>query len=432
MIFGIALLLIVPLHSEVKVFKNFTLIDGAGGPAAAGSSMIVDSGRIQWVGPTGNLKAPASAEVIDLSGAYVMPGIINLHGHVGNTIDLEQNAKFFTRENIEKNLKTYASYGVTAVFSMGTDQDLMFQIRDQQRAGRPSMTRVYTAGQGFVFKGGYGGLAGVNEGVSSVSEIKPAVAGQARKKVDIIKLWLDDHLGTFKQKMPYEIARAIIEEAHRQKLRVAAHIFYLDDARQLVNFGVDALVHSVRDRPVDSSFVALMKKQGTWQAAATLSREASMFVYGSTPRFISDPFFLRSVSAKTAGTLKSSEYQTTARSDPHFAQYPEILETAKKNLKTLVDAGVRYGFGTDTGPVGRFPGYFEHWELELMVAAGLTPQQAIAGATRNAAEFLGAKDLGTLAPSKWADMIVLERNPLADIKNTRSIRAVYIAGNKVN
>src|ERR1051326_2701379 len=226
MIFGIALLLIVPLHSEVKVFKNFTLIDGAGGPAAAGSSMIVDSGRIQWVGPTGNLKAPASAEVIDLSGAYVMPGIIILHGHVGNTIDLEQNAKFFTRENIEKNLKTYASYGVTAVFSMGTDQDLMFQIRDQQRAGRPSMTRVYTAGQGFVFKGGYGGLAGVNEGVSSVSEIKPAVAGQARKKVDIIKLWLDDHLGTFKQKMPYEIARAIIEEAHRQKLRVAAHIFY--------------------------------------------------------------------------------------------------------------------------------------------------------------------------------------------------------------
>src|SRR5689334_5089445 len=191
----IAGLLVLPLRSEVKVFKNFTLIDGTGRPAAAGSSMIVDNGRIQWIGPTGSLKPPASAETVDLSGAYVMPGIINLHGHVGNTIDLEQDAKFFTRENIEKNLKTYASYGVTTVFSMGTDQDPMFRIRDEQRAGRPSMTRVYTAGQGFVFKGGYGGLAGVNAGVTSVSEIKPAVAEQARKKVDIIKLWLDDHLG---------------------------------------------------------------------------------------------------------------------------------------------------------------------------------------------------------------------------------------------
>jgi imidazolonepropionase-like amidohydrolase len=425
-------LLVLPLRSEIKVFKNFTLIDGTGRPAVAGSSMIVDNGRIQWIGPASNLKTPASAESIDLAGAFVMPGIINLHGHVGNTIDLEQNAKFFTRENIEQNLKTYARYGVTAVFSMGTDQDLMFQIRDQQRAGRPSMTRVYTAGQGFVFQGGYGGLAGVNAGVTKVSEVKPAVAEQARKKVDIVKLWLDDHLGTFKQKMPYEIARAIIDEAHRNKLRVAAHIFYLEDARQLVSYGVDALVHSVRDKPVDGSFVALMKKQGTWQAAATLSREGSMFVFGSTPKFIDDPFFLRGVSNKTAEMLKSSAYQANIRSDPHFAQYPAILETAKKNLKTLADAGVHYGFGTDTGPVGRFPGFFEHWEMELMVAAGLTPQQVITAATRSAAEFLGAKDLGTLAPSKWADLIVLEKNPLDDIKNTKTIRSVYIAGNKVN
>src|SRR6266516_7344647 len=144
-------LLVLPLRSEVRVFKNFTLIDGTGRPPAAGSSLIVDNGRIQWVGPTGNLKAPASAEIVDLTGAYVMPGIINLHGHVGNTIDLEQNAKFFTRANIQRNLRTYASYGVTALLSMGTDQDLMSQILDEQRAGRPSMARVYTAGQGFIF-----------------------------------------------------------------------------------------------------------------------------------------------------------------------------------------------------------------------------------------------------------------------------------------
>lgn len=424
-------LLALPLRSEIKVLKDFTLIDGTGRPPAAGQAMIVDNGRIRWIGPVRDLKAPAAAEVLNLSGTWVMPGIINLHGHIGNTIDLEQNASFFTRENIERNLKAYAAYGVTAVLSMGTDQDLIFKVRDEQRAGRPSMARVYTAGQGFVYKGGYGGLAGVNAGITAVSEVKPAVAAQARKKVDIIKLWMDDHLGDQKPRMPYPIARAIIDEAHQQKLRVAAHVFYLEDAKELVSDGVDGLAHSVRDRPLDTATLDLMKKKGTWQIAPTLSREASLFVFGSPPPFLDDPFFVRGISSKTLATLKSPQYQTTIRSDPHFSRYPEFLETAKKNLKMLADAGVRYAFGTDTGPPGRFPGYFEHWEMELMVAAGLTPQQVLTAATASAAEYLGARDLGTLAPSKWADFIVLERNPLADIRNTRSIRSVYVAGNKV-
>jgi len=418
------------LRAEVKVLKNFTLIDGTGRQPAASSAMIIDSGRIVWVGPVAQLQAPAGAETIDLTGKYVMPGIINLHGHLGNTIGLTQDAKFFTRENVEKNLKTYASYGVTAVQSMGTDQDLIFQIRDQQRAGRPSMTRVFTAGQGFIFKGGYGGIAGVNQGVSSPGEVEPAVAAQAAKNVDIIKLWMDDELGRL-PKMPYPIAKAIIDSAHRHKLRVTAHIFYLQDARQLTDYGVDGLAHSVRDKPVDQGLIESMKKHGTWQMAATLSREASMFVYGSRAPFLGDPFFTRGVSPAVVKTLSSAAYQKTISSATHFQEYPAFLETAKKNLKTLVDAGVKYGFGTDTGPPGRFPGYFEHWEMELMVQAGLTPMQVLTAATRNAAEFLGAKDLGTLERSKWADLVVLDRNPIENIKNTRTIDAVYIAGNRV-
>ncbi len=130
-------------------------------------------------------------------------------------------------------------------------------------------------------------------------------------------------------------------------------------------------------------------------------------------------------------TLGSPAYQRAISSGAHFKEYPAFLDTAEKNLKALVDAGVKYGFGTDTGPPGRFPGYFEHWEMELMVEAGLTPMQVLTAATRNAAEFLGAKDLGTLERSKWADLIVLDRNPLDDIRNTRTIDAVYIAGNRV-
>jgi imidazolonepropionase-like amidohydrolase len=187
----------------------------------------------------------------------------------------------------------------------------------------------------------------------------------------------------------------------------------------------------VRDKPIDQHLIDSMKAHGTWQMAATLTREESMFIYGETPKFIDNPFFTRSVSAKVISTLKDPAYQKKIASDKDFPEYPEFLENAKRNLKALVDAGVKYGFGTDTGPPGRFPGYFEQWELELMVSAGLTPQQVIGAATKNAAEFLEAKDLGTLEPKKWADLIVLNKNPLDDIRNTRTIDSVYIAGRRV-
>jgi imidazolonepropionase-like amidohydrolase len=346
-------------------------------------------------------------------------------------VGLSQDAKFYTRESIEQNLKTYASYGVTTVLSMGTDQDLIFHVRDEQRSGRPSVTRVYTAGQGFVFKGGYGGLAGVTPQVATVADVNAEIDSLAAKKVDIVKLWMDDHLGTQK-KMPYDVAKAIIDGAHQHQLPAAAHIFYLQDARQLVDDGVNGLAHSVRDKPVDQALIQDMKKHGTWQIAATLSREASIFIYGSDAPFLALPFFTRSVSENVLKTLKSPAYQQTIRSDPEFGRYQGFFEMAKKNLKTLADAGVRYGMGTDTGPPGRFPGYFEHWEMQLMVEAGLTPMQVIVAATKSGAEFLEAKELGTLEPGKWADLMVLDRSPVEDIKNTQTIRAVYIAGNRVN
>ena len=424
-------LLAAPLAAEVKVLKNFTLIDGTGRAPAAASAMIVDNGRITWIGRTASLAAPAGATTIDLSGKFVMPGIINLHGHLGNVVDLTQDRKFYTRENVEKDLRTYASYGVTTVLSMGTDQDLIFQIRDEQRStGRPSMTRVFTAGQGFAFKGGYGGLPGVTFAPQDSSEIEKDVAELAKKKVDIVKMWVDDHLGHLK-KMPFEISKAIIDSAHSHGLPVAAHIFYLDDAKKLAAAGVNGFAHSVRDKPIDQELIDIMKQHGTWLAAATLTREASTFVYAKPAPFLNDPFFTRSVSPKVVATLKSADYQKTIAADPDFSRYAGILEMAKKNLKRLSYAGVKYGFGTDAGPPGRFPGFFEQWEMELMVEAGLTPAQVIQAATKSAAEFLAAKELGTLEAGKWADLIVLNADPLKNIRNTRSISAVYIAGNRI-
>jgi imidazolonepropionase-like amidohydrolase len=208
-------------------------------------------------------------------------------------------------------------------------------------------------------------------------------------------------------------------------------VFYRDDAKRLIDQGIDGFVHCVRDAPIERTFAAEMNRRGTWQVASTLSREAAMFAYGTTPAFAADPFFTHGVSEAALQLIRSPERQKTIAANPNFKRYPPFLDTAKANTKTLADAGVRLGFGTDTGPPGRFPGYFEHWELQLLVDAGLTPKQALTAATRSAAEFLGARDLGTLEASKWADFVVVGGNPLTDIRNTRDIRSVFIAGQRV-
>jgi imidazolonepropionase-like amidohydrolase len=234
------------------------------------------------------------------------------------------------------------------------------------------------------------------------------------------------------KKIPIELCRAIIENAQKRGLKVGAHIFYYEDARALVDAGLYGLAHSVRDKPVDAALIDLMKKKGAWQQAATLTRELSTFVYAKRAPFLDEAFFTQSVEPDVLKTLGSDAYQKKMAADPDLSKYQTFLETAKKNLKRLADAGVKYGFGTDTGPPARFSGYFEHLEMQMMVEAGFTPAQVITAASKNSAEFLGAsKDLGTIEAGHWGDFIVLGRNPLADIKNTRSIESVYIAGNKV-
>ncbi len=419
--------------AETKVLEGFTLMDGNGHKPVANAAMIIIDGRIKWVGSKSQLKMPAGAETIDLTGKYVMPGIINLHGHVGNTADLAQDTRFATRANVEKQLAMYASYGVTSVASMGTDQPAVLEVRATQRAGRPAITRVFSAGRGFTGPGGYptstAGMEGVPFEVSSPSEVAQHVGELAGQKVDLVKMWVDDHLGREK-KISLDIGKSIISEAHRYQLKVAAHIFYLDDAKALVDAGLDDLAHSVRDKPVDNLLIAAMKKHGTIQTA-TLSREISLYYFAQPRPALADPFFIRSVSPDVLETLKSSSYQERITADPDHAKYPQFLSMAKNNLKKLFDSGVKIGFGTDSGPPGRFQGYFEHWEMELMAEAGLTPMQVITAATRTSADFLGAKDLGTLEAGKWADLIVLGKNPLDDIKNSRSLEMVMIAGNKI-
>jgi imidazolonepropionase-like amidohydrolase len=416
------------------VLSKFTLIDGNGGTPVPNAALVVQDGRITFVGPASQLKPPAGAAVQDLSGKYVLPGLIDLHVHVAESDGAVQDPKrTFTRENVEKDLRLYASYGVTSVLSMGSDQPLVYQIRDEQHRTRPTMARFFTAGRGFTVKEGFptnqGNIPGVPYEVTDPKQAAGFVDELATHHPDVVKIWVDDRFGDFK-KTPINLSKAIIDEAHKHKLKVAAHVFYLDDAKQLAAADLNAFAHSVRDKVVDDELIRLMKQHGTWQIP-TLTRDSTPFEFEHPEPFLNDPFFMRAAPPLWVANLKSPAFLKTMVADKHWSEYPKLLENSKKNLKKLHDAGVRYGFGTDAGVPGRVPAYLDHEELLLMRDAGLTPMQILVAATKSSAEFLGARDLGTIERGKWADLLVLNGDPIADLRNSRKIGAVYVAGNKV-
>jgi len=224
----------------------------------------------------------------------------------------------------------------------------------------------------------------------------------------------------------------VIDEAHRKGKRVAVHLFYLEDAKGVLDAGADFIAHSVRDKDVDDAFIAMMKRRNVCYCP-TLMREVSTFVYESTPSWFSDPLFLKHVDPKTIEQLKEPARQEQMKNSKQAQRYKAGLEVANRNLKKLSDAGVPIAMGTDTGPPARFQGYFEQMELEMMVKAGLTSRQSLIASTRDAARCQKLDDqVGTLEPNKWADFVVLNADPLADISSIRKIDAVYVAGNKVD
>jgi imidazolonepropionase-like amidohydrolase len=398
---------------RVRAFVGARLFDGSGRPPIENAVFLVEDGRFVAVGA--GVTVPKGAESVDLAGRFVLPGLVNTHGHVGETRGLRAGPELYTRENVLDQLRLYARYGVTTVVSLGGDRDEGFRMRDEQDTPTLDRARLHVAGA-------------VVDGATPEAA-RAQVEAVAAKKPDWVKIRVDDNLGTT-PKMTPEVYRAVIEEAHRRRLRVAAHLFYLEDARGLLGAGVDFLAHSVRDQDVDPAFVAELKRRGTC-LCPTLMREVSTFVYADEPDFFADPFFLKAADPAVVAELRSPERREQVRASTAAARYREALKVASRNLKVLSDAGVPIAFGTDTGPPARFQGYFEHRELQHMVEAGLTPAQALFAATGGAARCMGLADVGRIEPSAWADFLVLRSDPLADIRNTTTLESVWIAGRRL-
>jgi imidazolonepropionase-like amidohydrolase len=309
-------------------------------------------------------------------------------------------------------LLLYARYGVTTVNSLG-DGDAVIAVRDAASAG-DAHARVLAAGP-------------------VVSDYDPAGAraaavANADAGVDWLKLRVDDNLGTG-QKMPWEAVAAVMEVGRERGIPVATHMFYLDDAKRLLELGTGMLAHSVRDTEVDDELVRMLRESGVCYVP-TLVREVSTFVYAERPDFFDDPFFLAHAHRGEIEGASQPGFMERQRGSA-AAAYRVALAQAQRNLRALHDAGIPIAFGTDAGPTARFPGYFEHMELQLMVDAGLTPAEALRSATAVAAGCLGLDDVGTLEPGKQADFLVLGADPLADVQATHMLERVFVGGNEV-
>jgi imidazolonepropionase-like amidohydrolase len=383
-----------------QAFVGARIIDGTGKPAMEKATLLIRNGKIEAIGPS--VKVPSGVQTIDAAGKTIIPGLINAHGHVGNLSQLNR----------------YAHFGVTTVLSLGGDKEI--EMRDQTRAQQqtPGLTRSRLF------------IAGPIPAPKTAGEGRKAVDALAAAKVDIAKIRIDDQLGTAAAMTP-EVYTAIIDETHKKGMRIAVHIVKLADAKAVLRLGADVIAHSVRDAEIDDEFIGLMKKAGAFYIP-TFLREVSTFAYGDKPEFLKDPFLLKDVDQAELAKAQDPQFQASMRNSKSAQWYKEHLDVAMRNMKKLLSAGVPVAMGTDTGPPQRFQGYFEHLELEYMVKAGMTPMQALLASTSTAARCLKAADqFGTLEKGKWADLLVLSGNPLDDVRNTRKLDSVWIAGNLV-
>ena len=373
---------------NVIVFQGARVIVGDG-RVLDNVSILVEGDRITQVGA--NVKpSKAGLRLIDVAGKTVMPAIVDTHVHTSTTAP-----------ELETDLRRRGYFGVSAALSMGLDgTEAAF---DQRAKTAPGLARIFTAGRGITAP--EKGRTEVPYWITTPEEGRRAVQENAAKKVDIIKIWVDDRDGKFPKLTP-PLYSAVIDEAHKNKLRVSAHIFSLDDAKGLLKAGVDSFAHGIRDRDIDDEAVALFK-----------ARPNVVLIPNMPDRGVAaDYSWLR-------GSIPDGELEKIQKGATDRPQVAATWAIQGRNLKKLSDAGVRITVGTD-GNTHWAP----HVEMADMVAAGMTPAQVIVAATRNGAEFLRIPNTGTIEAGKVADLIVLDANPLDDITNTRKIQAVYLRG----
>jgi imidazolonepropionase-like amidohydrolase len=385
--------------------------------------MTIEDGVITKVGKKDEFYAPKGALRFELEGITIAPLLINLHAYPGlGNLD-SFGAKNYKRESLSADLNRYGYYGVGAVLAGGDSDGLANEVRDEIKEGKTTGARLYSSGRGIAAKGSSGHMGNIPILVGSEAEARKAVGDLAERNADAIVLWADG--------MKPEALNAVVDEAHKRKLKVFADAPGLAEAKNLVKAGVDALISSIRDREVDDELVSMMKEKKTPLSPALTALE-SRFVYAERAPWLGEQALREVTPASVSAYLTNPIVMAKVGRNPKIGAYRQEFATAQQNLKKLAGAGVPIALGSGSGLADTFPGFFEHRELELMVNAGMSPLEAINAATSVSAATIGATDLGTLAVGKKANFIAFASNPLEKITNSRDIDRVFVSGHDID
>ena len=420
--------------NSVVLYEGARLIPGDGSEPIERAAMLVENGSIIRIGAKGRVNAPSAALRVDLTDKTIMPALVNAHGHPGFQRGLTYSAGNFTRETIMDDMNRALYFGVGAVQSQGIEKgDVTYQVRAGQEAGKLGGARLRIAGRGIGAPNagpGAAAYAGIAYEVTTEDQARQAVRELAAKKVNLIKIWVDDRNGRA-PRLASNLYRVIIREGHRHGLQVNAHVFYHSDAVDLVEAGIDGLAHLVRDKEMDEGLVSSIVRHNVY-VMPNLSPEWN--THTDLPHWLreGDPLLTllqESVSPPVIARMrKAYENRNPAAVERTRTQYA-ILQ---HSLAKLAGANAKIILGCDTGLEDHLFGMSEQLELESMVNAGMTPMQVIVAATSRAAEYLKLDKMGALAPRKEANFLVLDANPLDNIKNTQRISKVYIKGVEVD
>lgn len=412
-------------NPQITIFTNARIIDGTGKVIENGS-LVIEGDKVKEVTTNKNIAFP-NARIINASGKTIIPALIDTHMHLGMLTGTTVKYDNITEQNVRRQLRRYAQYGVGAVLSLGRDPDFIYKLRALRLEKKIPGSYLFTAGRGFGVVNGAPPGGGARPGTfdvyrpTSVSQVSLDMNELAAHHPNMVKLWVDDWLGTMPKMKPamYEV---VINEAHKHHLQVAAHIYYLNDSKILVRSGVNVLEHSIRDLPVDAELINLMRQHHV-ALVPTLTLTEAFFIFNDRPSWMFTSFFKNSLEPGVYKTLLNRTYGVDL-------SQRSILSLALRNVKKLYDSGIEIGFGTDSGALPtRVQGFGDHRELELLVAAGLTPMQVLKIATYQSAKIIGVDDImGTLQPNKLANFVVLNANPLERISNTQKIDSVWLDG----
>ena len=400
-------------------FEGARLIIGDKSATIENSAFLVEGDSFTWVGKKGERQPPANATRVDLTGKTVIPALIDGHNHIGlvNEKDGSNKKANYTRENLIDQLQRYAYYGTAAAMSMGleADEDLSLKLRDEVI---PNAAKFMTVGKGIAATpmAGPPGEArlGIPYGAATPEEGRQHVRELHARGVHFVKFWVDDREGTVPKLKP-DVYRAIIDEAHKNRMETLAHLSRtsaLEDAKDLLKSGIDGFVHTVRDRDVDDEYIALVKGHPKVWTGPNIPGP------GETEDEINT--LAETLPASTIANMRRQLATRTAAGNPPNA----LFELHCRNVKKIHDAGMIIGLGTD----GTGDGFGAHQQIAYYVHCGFTTAEAIQAATAVNAKILGLTRMGTVAAAKEADFVVLDANPLDNIANTHKINKVYLRG----